>query len=425
MLFSKSVARSHGIIIGILSIVVVASGCVGSTSETTPPPSSQFDSTASDGSDVATEDSIPETAQDIAVDTTPVKKNILVLLQTSNSFDPFMPGDVNIRIADIKTGFTLRNFELGKRRISDFVVDYQKGLLYLAEPNDNKITVLSLTDGSFVRNMSFKGVLGLALSKNGKKLYAIGYEGGSSGNPASTFKLFDAETGLLTGSLLGQAGDQANGLVISEDEKLAAYVTFDGSKPFLRTIDLVSFQQLARTAITTTTVGCTATVSKIAFGDSGRIILRDGNCDAIYQYDLASKTLLSSLQINFPNKDSGSAMNPVLAYSSTAGIGIATKEDTDPSAPNYQSGLYSFNPATLDYKLVPSLIGMNSGHPSASVMSSDKSKLFISWNMSNSGSAPQEIHVLKLTTGTWETGSIFTTTLGDTRNVQFISLGQE
>ena len=432
--FLKSTPRTASLVMATL-LTTLFTGCVSSTSTNTPPPQTG-DTAAADGSanDVGSSDVsqgtdiTSETKQDIEQDVPATKKDILVMMQAGFGMDPWSKSDANLRIVNLTTHTTLRNFELGKRKIDEMAIDYAKGVAYLAESSDGKITVLSLADGSFVKNFTFKGVRGLSLSKNGKKLYAIGYEDSSS--LQGSLKLFNTETGTLDGTLQGAVNDQVYGLKISDDEKTAAYVAFDGSKPFLRTIDLTSFQELARTPILNSG-SCSTMVSKIAFTDNGRIILSDGNCDAIYQYDIASKKLLSSLQIDFPNRDSGSAMNPVLAYSSSAKIGIATKEDINPSAPDMQYGLYWFNPATLISSLVSEVTFSSAGastsaagYPTSSTLLSD-TKLLVNWRtLSNMGNAPQEVRTLNLSTLTWESTAAYLVE-DNTRSVVSMSVGQE
>jgi hypothetical protein len=131
----------------------------------------------------------------------------------------------------------------------------------------------------------------------------------------------------LTASLT--VGDVFLGIALSPagDTIAAAAVSASGSSPWLYLINAQTLHP-DRLGVTGTLEGCTTSPNDAAFTNTGRVLLWDANCDAFYQFQVATEEQLGTIYLG-RDFQSFFNFNNMLFYSTVSGRAYALKEDGD------------------------------------------------------------------------------------------------
>ena len=283
-----------------------------------------------------------------------------------------------IEIVDPSGFSTVDSFSIGSRGVTSLVVSPDRQSLYVADRANNEVAVYGPT-GSLLGSVPVTSPRDLVLSGDGSRLFA-----------ATSASIVEIDTGTRTVSdTLPTGSDMMMAISLSRDGgTLAATSTQAGINAALHFVDSATFSLDVRIPIThpTTPVG---QVANAAFTDTGRALVWDPALDALYQFDVAAGTQLTSDTILPLATDGGTSVNinNALSYSTLSARAYVHRDVPDELA--------VFDPSA---NTVSSLGGF-ANSPFVSALSPLEDSLFVSVYMTG-----DTLDVLDTVAGTFTRG---------------------
>jgi YVTN family beta-propeller protein len=232
------------------------------------------------------------------------------------------PNPSSLEIVDLDTRMRVRTLDLGSRTVSSIAVSPDGARAYIGDANRALVSVINTTTGANIADIAVTFPRDIVLSADGARLFA------TTGN---SFTAIDTATNTVV-STLSTGSDTPLGLTLSPDgTMLGAPSTVGGSNTAYYLVNAtVPLLLLQRITVGNPRAGCTSFPNDTVFTNTGRALMWDSSCDAIYQVDVALRAILPAATIAF-TRDSGSLFNfnNVLAFSAPAGRAFVVKDSSE------------------------------------------------------------------------------------------------
>ena len=315
--------------------------------------------------------------------------DLFALLSENLDGFPEGPQESRIEIVDLPTRSSVKTIPLGSRIVSSLAVSPDKQTIYVGDLTNGAVLAVNAASGNIDRTFQATQPRDLALSADGTTLYVA--------NGTSLLKI-NTTTGFFA-SL--SVADTFLGIALSPDGTriAAAALTTDTSNHWLYLIDAETLHP-DRVAVTVPPESCGPYPNDVAFTNTGRVLLWDAGCDALYQFQVSTEQQLGTTYLP---QDGGTFVNynNMLSYSTVSGRAYALKEDAqfEGSALVEGNHLAVVNPADTTFAFEDGF----SGQGFVPALSADGKTLAVSvMHRFGGGSAADTLDLLDVSTNTWD-----------------------
>jgi hypothetical protein len=275
------------------------------------------------------------------------------VLISTNTFSPGSKIAV-VEVVNLDTFQPVRNLNLGAREIGTMAVDTANKHLFVNGGTSNDVMVFASDTGAFVQEFStLTGAQKIVMSPDATAVYVESSVG---------LTKIDAATLAILGTVPSVSGDEAVDAALSANGKQAARLVYSGSSSSVELIDLTTFAETSRAKLTTST-GCVAYGSHIAFGPAGRVLVSDEGCAVLEQFD-ANVGVELPLEVAL-GASSAAGADTFLTFAAATGKVLESKESLSGSTTG-DGGFAVIDPANLTFKLVGGFV--DGAEPSAAAI---------------------------------------------------------
>jgi DNA-binding beta-propeller fold protein YncE len=227
-----------------------------------------------------------------------------------------------IEAVDLAAGSIFHFLDTGPHHVSSIAVSPDGSRVYLAQLMDDRIVAVSVPSGATLYTVPVTFPRDLVLSADGATLFSTA---------ATSLVAIDTSTGVVT-SELSTGDDSPLSLSLSPDgSKLGAPTTQGGASAAYYLVTATSpLTLVSRIVLAQPFPDCATFPNDSVFTDTGRALLWDANCDAIYQIDTDATAQLGNATI-VTSRDDGVFLNSnnVLSYSPISRRAYAVKESSE------------------------------------------------------------------------------------------------
>jgi hypothetical protein len=207
----------------------------------------------------------------------------------------FYDSPSRVEVFDAENFSLIRSFSIGERVVSSLAVTPERSSVYVADQR-GQVAVYS-TGGELVTEISVAGPRDLVMSPDGSRLFVSTYDAVVAIDTASNSIIHSA-------TFREDEKFWPLGIKVSSDGSMLAVASnYGASRPQVALLDAVT---LARHA--TVQIAGWGSPADVAFTDTGRVLVSDGDADAVYQVDISTATQLAAHTVSFP-LDGGSFYN--------------------------------------------------------------------------------------------------------------------